>query len=171
MKDNWWRLLLLIAVVIGLIWWRQSRNDDNKPTPNTNTEEQQVEERANRFLEERNIQLPEGAERTNLKDVSGGEGTGVVTRVASDNKTELTVLAALPDLDEGYYMAWVRNGDNSVQKLGRLQMGKGGYMVDAQVNQKLSGAEKVIISRETKATDEPTSVVLEGAFKETLEQQ
>lgn len=120
-----------------------------------------LNEQTNKFLEENNIELPEGAARANLK---GTDGTGVATKEAAATGTTITILADLPELQVGSYYGWAGSGDQ-IQLLGRLSARKGGYVVEKTMSGDFEEEVKVQVSRETETAATPTTVVLEGEFE------
>ena len=161
LKDNGWRFLVLGAVVIGLIWWRQQGlvNQDEDIL----AEQLALEQQVNEFLEERGIELPEGSDRANLRSVAGELGTGVATRVEGGEQTEFTVVAALQELEAGWYEAWLR-ADGEVLSMGRMRSAKGGFVVDYSTGVDASSYSNVVVSRQDSSTSEPMEIVLEGEF-------
>jgi hypothetical protein len=162
MKDNWWKFLVLAVVVIGLVWWRQNqapREELEVPTP-----EEQLEQQVNQFLEDSGIRLPEGSERANLSDQTGGSATGVASRQVGTTRTDITVIADLPDLTGGSYVAWLTDEDGDFERMGALRPAKGGYLIDFSTSQNIEGMDEVVISRETSITNQPSELILQGSF-------
>jgi hypothetical protein len=165
MKDNWWKIGVLAVVILGLVYWRQQGAQPEQAIELN--EEQQLEERVNRFLEETGRVLPEGAERANLTDEVGeGAGTGVATRVADERGTTITILAGLPDPRGGFYQAFLVLGDNEYRSIGRLEAGKGGYMIERRLSNVPEEANEIVVSHEQSLTERPRGdIVLRGTFR------
>ena len=99
--------------------------------------------------------IPDDAGSIELKDVSGENGRGIAT------KNE--VLADIEDPATGYfYQAWTEENGNFVS-LGKLQMVKGGWLLDYS-NLKLDNAEKIVISLEKDYDAKMEKKILEGSF-------
>lgn len=162
MRENWWKFLVLAGVVGGLVWWRQGQAP--KEEIEVQTPEERLEEQVNRFLDDSGISLPEGAERANLSDVSGGDASGVVSKEESGSLTELTVIADLPELTGGSYVAWLVSDEGVFMRLGALRAAKGGFLVDFSSTSDLTGYDTVVVSRETSITTQPSSEILRGSF-------
>ena len=105
------------------------------------TIEQKVEEKFG------GLQVPADVEKTELKDVSGGDGFGIATR------TE--VLADLPSPANGAYQVWLEKGGKKVL-LGNMRVAKGGYLLEYS-SAKFPGYDKVIVTLNS-------SNILEGSF-------
>lgn len=159
-KKDWWRYAILAGVVVGLIWWR-NRGPEAPASP---TKEEQVAERANKFLEDSGIALPEGVARTNLEDVTGGMATGVATINKTNGTSEVMVLAGIPD-EKGIYVAWLMNEAGQYKRLGRLVSNKGG-MTLSFTGKDLSSYKTLIVSKEEKIGNEPTEQILKGTLTE-----
>ena len=94
------------------------------------------------------LTVPADVEKTELKDVSGGEAFGIATR------TE--ILADLPETANGnFYQAWLEKDGKKIL-LGNLRIAKGGYLLEYS-SAKFPGYNKVII------TSGDTNI-LEGSF-------
>lgn len=163
MQDNrhWIAIAGVILLVVGFLWWRGRTAAPESPITDEDIE---LEERVNRFLEDRGITLPEGVERVNLRDETGEGYAGVATRSLEVNGSQLTLIADLPDLDEGWYEAWLRGEDEDYRSLGRLRESKGGYIIDQLSTLDADEYRWIVISRETASVSEPTDVVLRGEF-------
>ncbi len=90
---------------------------------------------------------------------------------SSDNKTQFTVSADLPELkdDSSFYQLWVE-GDKGRKKAMRLVYEKGGYITGGSLSSEFDKV-KVIISKETKDDDEMEEVQLEGTINLKKDQQ
>ena len=161
-KQQWLWGGAVILALITFIWWRSKDSQPESPNvENTIEEGVELENRVNQFLEDKNIVLPENAERANLKSVGGTSDSGVVTREQDANSTNITLIANLPDLETGsYQVIFSKDGEDADSMvLGTLRTAKGGYLLDYSTTDNVSDYNKV----EVLNTDDE-SVVLEGNF-------
>lgn len=141
------RDIVIGAIVLGLLvggalWIRNSRLNKQALTVTTPSIEEKIGETFN------GLTIPEGVEKAELKDVSGGNGFGIATR------TE--VLADLPDPDRGeFYQAWIEKGDQKIL-LGKMRVAKGGYLIEYD-GARYPGYDKVVVTLGEKR-------ILEGSF-------
>jgi len=136
--------IVLVTLVGGvlLIFRAKSKKMVGSPTPTPN-----IFQKVNETFPGLNI--PEGVERANLSDVTGGNSIGVATR------TE--IVANLPELAKGQvYQGWAENSSGKTVLLGNFRVSKGGWILNYD-SSKYSGYNKVIVSVGTKH-------VLEGSF-------
>ncbi|MEK7470483.1 MAG: hypothetical protein AAB622_00545 [Patescibacteria group bacterium] len=130
---------LLTATILVVKNNRDAKLQESlKGTP---TIEQKVEEKFG------GLQVPADVEKTELKDVSGGDGFGIATR------TE--VLADLPSPANGAYQVWLEKDGKKVL-LGNMRVAKGGYLLEYS-SAKFPGYDKVIVTLNS-------SNILEGSF-------
>jgi hypothetical protein len=165
-RQNWISIAVVVVVVValGFFLFRQSRESEE---PVIETEEQVAEERADEFLEQIEVTLPEDADRANLRDVASTNSVGVATRRGEEGQTEYSVLASLPDPERSqHYEAYLVDDAGEQTFLGRLVQGKGGWMVDYRSMKEIE-ADKVVVSREEDVDGEPDEVILEGEFSGT----
>ncbi len=74
------------------------------------------------------------------------------------------VLADLPDPEKGsYYEGWLVKGD-SVISTGRMQIAKGGYLLEFNSNTDYSDHSEVVVTKEKTADKNPEEHILEGSF-------
>lgn len=158
-NKDWWRYGLVALVVVGLLWWRNRQQPEAPVAPMS---EQEATERANKFLQEAGIEVPEGTERANLMDLVNEGLTGVVTRKVEGGKTEISVIAGLPETTK-LYVAWLANDQGDWRRLGRLVDEKGGMKLDYQ-GEGIGGFDEVVVSEETGVGVKPTKPVLRGYF-------
>lgn len=164
-KQQWLSIAAVVLVVIGLgvFLYRQSRVETEVVTEET--QEQRVSKRADEVLERFKAQVPEDATRIDLKDVSGGEGAGVVTRRVEAAGEQVSIMVGLPDLETGEaYVAYLASDaqEPELLKLGQLRQAKGGFLLDTVVKQSLDTYSKVRIIKEFTGSDNSEQVVLEG---------
>lgn len=168
-KQNWLTIGAIVLVVAGLgfFLYRQSQQAiDEAPIAD---EETVTRERADRFLEDMNIELPEDATRVNLRDVSDSDGTGIATRRPDGDVLLQSVLVALPDPAPGeFYEAYlVSSEDEEVEplRLGRLQMIKGGWALDYRLSQDQAETyDRIQVTLEQVDDRAPETVILEADF-------
>ncbi len=155
--------LVVLAIIAGAIYFSQRNGADleiSEPTPTpTGQIERQLEETLQR-------EVPEDVEKVELQDE---DSIAIVTREEAATGGHLvTVLADLPQPEEGeFFQAFLERGEQDTEEfervsLGRLNSIKGGYVVEFQSNQDLSEYNRVIISKQTRLSNEPEEVVLEG---------
>src|SRR5437879_13756637 len=92
---------ILIIILIALYLFRRSSNNhvvQETPTPVATSQFEQT------LKDNFGIQIPDNAIKADLKDITGNNQMGIVTR---DNNT-YTVIANLDDLPNGYfYEGWL----------------------------------------------------------------
>jgi hypothetical protein len=136
--------VFLVILIAGILWIFRVRNKQNTslplPTPNIT---QQVK---NAFP---NLNIPDGVEKANLRDATGGSSIGVATR------TE--VVANLPEPTKGQsYQIVLENSKGETVNIGNMRISKSGYILEYS-SSKFPGYNKVIIML-------GTTRVLEGSF-------
>ena len=158
----------IILVIIGaIIYWANrpsSKKSKQQATPAPTASVQEVIE--NQFK----IQIPETAEKAELKDVAGGSASGIATREFKNGKFSHTVLADLPDPKAGeFYQGWLVKGkegdvDFSFISTGRLRLAKGGYLLEFSSAKDYSDYKNVAVTLETKADNKMETRILDGSF-------
>jgi len=150
--------LLVLALLAGVIYWRQRINKPEEiKVPQTLSTEEKIEEQFR-------VQIPEGVEKAELKDVSGGNASGMATRKFTDGEFELGILADLPAPEtEKFYQGWV-NKNEEFLSLGKLRIAKGGYILDFKSSTDYPDYRKVVVSLEKSLTEKPDKTILEGSF-------
>jgi hypothetical protein len=158
-QKDWWRFAAVAAVVIGLAWWRNQ-------TPSAPVEEktlaQVTEERTNQFLKDAGITIPEGSERANLEDATNSGATGIATRRETNGRTNVTVIAGVPN-ENNAYVGWLVNEAGEYRRLGTMRIAKGGLTLDFS-GSNLDGFDQVVVSEEANVGSKPTKEVLRGSF-------
>jgi len=156
--------LLVLAALAGVIYFR-SREDTREEltVPQTLSTEDALEEK---FA----LELPDDVEKTELNDVIGLAASAIATRKFDAGTFTLTVLADLPEPDQGtFYEGWLVRGsegdsDFNVISIGRLRIAKGGYLLEFQSSIDYSEHSNVIITQEKVADNVPEKHILEGSF-------
>jgi len=156
--------LVLIVLLAGIIYIRQrSKPEEELVVPETLSSEETFEEKFN-------IQIPDDADKADLKEVEGSGGTGIATKEVDSGKFNHNVLVDLPDPEGGYfYEGWLVKGeegeeDYSLISTGKLRLAKGGWMLDYSSSTDLSDYSKVIVSLEKTFDKNIEKKVLEGSF-------
>ncbi len=136
--------VVLVMIISGVLWVKKTRNARlNPPLPTPN-----IEEKVTKMF---NFDIPEGAPKAELNDVSGGNGSAIATRDA--------VLADLPEAPIGFfYQVWVEK-DSKLVSLGKMRSAKGGFLFDGNIN-----GDRVIVSLEKSFDSKLETKILEGSF-------
>lgn len=155
--------LFILAILAGIIFWIRKPEKDLQVPEDMTT----VEEEMENFF---NIEIPEDAEKAQLKDVAGGDSSGIATRDQENGTFVHVVLADLPD-PEGtdFYEGWLvrgKVGDDNFDFIstGKMIIAKGGYLLDFESRDDLSEYMGVVITLEEVADANPETHVLEGSF-------
>jgi hypothetical protein len=156
--------LVILAVLAGIIFWRQrGRSEEEFKVPETLSTEDQIEKKFD-------LEIPEDVEKTELKDVTGGDSSGIATRKFENGRFEHSVLADLPEPGAvQFYEGWLVGGeegseDFSVLSTGRMSQAKGGWMLNFSSSVDLTDRNKVVITLEKVADTNPEKHILEGSF-------
>ena len=156
--------LLVLLLLAGVIYWRQrSQRPEEVAVPQTLSTEDKIEDKFN-------VQIPENVDKAELKDVSGGNASGLATRKFENEEFELGILADLPAAQTGsFYEGWISKGEEGkegyeILSLGGLMVAKGGYLLDFKSVTNYSDYSKVIVSLEKSVGESPDKSVLEGSF-------
>lgn len=143
--------VVVLAVLAGFIYfWQKPGTDEELQVPQTLSVEDKIEDKFN-------LEIPEDVEKAELKDATGGDASGIVTRKVQEGETQLMILADLEDPETGKsYKAQIIK-DDETKDIGFLRIAKGGYLLEYQSGQDLTDYKKVEVK-----LDETT--VLEGEF-------
>jgi len=151
--------LIIFSVLVGITYWRNS-----EPLLSDNINSQLEEQFENAF----NINIPDNVEKVELKDVTGGNTTGIATRNFENGQFTHAVLADLPDPAKGeFYEGWLTKGQDKDLKYvstGRLRIAKGGWLLDFISAVDYSDYNTVVVTLEKIADDTPELHLLEGFF-------
>ena len=156
--------LIILLVVVGVIFIRQKNRPSNEVMKVPETLSSVQEQIENKF----NLKIPTDVDKAELKDVSGGQSSAIATRKFENGKFTASVLADLPDPEAGtFYQAWLvktENGNDSFVLLGSLELAKGGWMLNYQGSNDLTGYPKVLVTSEKTRDNNPETHILEGSF-------
>ncbi len=155
-------LVIFIVIAGVIILLKRPATSKPVPTPTPNI----IEKIESNFK----FQIPEDVERIELKDVSGGEGSGLATRKFEAGKFTHIVLADLPEPSTGFfYEGWLVRGkqgdpDFSTILTGKLRIAKGGYLLDFESDKDYSDYKQVVVTLEKVDDRNPETHILEGSF-------
>ena len=156
--------LIVLAGLGALIYWavRSGREEQLPALPTPSVED--------RLEDSFKYQIPEGFEKTELKDVSGGTGSAIASRKYESGRFSHAVLADLPDSESGsFYEGWLIRGkegdeDFAYISTGRLSIAKGGYMLEFNSSVNYSDYPGVVVTLEKVNDLKPEKHILEGSF-------
>lgn len=135
-------LIVLVILITGALYIRNSRKAKTSSLPVSTPNISQVVK--NTFPN-----IPEGVERANLSDISGGNSIGVAT------KTE--IVANLPELGSGkFYQVLLSNSSGKTVVLGNMKISKSGYILEYSSNRYPDYNKVVVVQGSTH--------ILEGSF-------
>jgi len=157
----------VILIVLAIIVYWVSR-PDREPAPEPTATPVPLEEVERRLEDQFKRTLPETGDKSSLRDVTGGDSSGLAVRVKVDTTTNVSVLADLPDPEAGsFYQAWaVKMVDDKEEKLslGRLVVAKGGFSLEYSTRTSLDSYEKIVVSSEKTLDNTEEKRILEGSF-------
>src|SRR3989344_1529910 len=112
--------LAIVAVVSGVVYWIKKPSLKNLPKPTSTPTIEQIEGKLEDTFKR---QIPEDLDKTELKDVAGGDGSGVAARKFEKGGFNLTVLADLPDPEAGnFYQVWLQRGMRGENDFGLVSL-------------------------------------------------
>ncbi len=151
-------LIIIVLVVIFVARRKGANSPINTPLPTpVSSFEKDLQ---NNF----GITVPDNAVKADLTDVSGGNQMGLATEENQNGSYSYTVMANLEDPVPGYfYQAWLVK-DNSFVSLGKLELEKGGWLVNLTTKENLSDHKKVWVTLEKIFDNSPEKHILEGSF-------
>ena len=151
--------LIVLVLLSGVIYFRQKSQKETPKVPEVQSTEKTLEEKFN-------IQIPEDVDKAELKDVSGGNSSGIATRDYKDSNFASSVIADLPEAGTGeFYQAWLVKNDGSTNVLlGNLRSTKGGWTVDYKSKTDYSDYGSAVVSLEKKSDKTLEKKILEGSF-------
>ncbi|OGM31908.1 hypothetical protein A3D00_04605 [Candidatus Woesebacteria bacterium RIFCSPHIGHO2_02_FULL_38_9] len=122
------------------------------------------------------IQIPEDVEKADLKDVTGGDASGLATRkflpaqAGKDGKFSHMVLADLVNPPAGeFYQGWLIRGKQGESNFdfistGKLREAKGGWLLDFEQSKDYSEYNQVVVTLEKFFDKTLEKHILEGSF-------
>jgi hypothetical protein len=144
--------IFLVILIAGVLWVFRNRSNKTSATPAPSPSISQKV--SNAFP---SLNVPAGADRANLSDISGGQGVGVATRQKTNGSFSVTVMANLPAPSaNSFYQSYLTNGSTNIT-LGRMSLTKSGYLVDFTSGSDLTTYNKVVVSQ-------GSTHILEGSF-------
>lgn len=156
--------LVILAALAGFIYFRSRQpTPEDLQVPQTLSVEEEIEEAFK-------VEIPEDVDKAELKDVVGGDASGIATRKFEGGKFTHTVLADLPDPEPGiFYEGWLvrgKEGDEDFHLIstGRMRTAKGGYLLEFESSTDYTDHKNVVITQEKVADDIPEEHILEGEF-------
>lgn len=150
-KDVVTGLIIILLIIGGAYLYKYLK----KPRTQTPTPSPVSFEFKKDFSDSFKIDIPDNVSSIELRDVSGGDSRGIAT------ENEILVDANNPD-ENKYYEAWLEKDDKLVS-LGKLQMAKGGWLLNYDKS-KYSDYKKIIISLEKTNDNKIEKKILEGSF-------
>lgn len=161
-----WTLAVIVAgiliFVVAFIWFRGGGEESAQQTETTEPVELRTENIPSVPVEE--------PETISLIDVTGGESTGIATRVIDDGVYKHTVKATIPDLEEGYfYEGWLvsQSPFHFFSTGDMVTISTGEYVLEwyGEFGETYSGYTDVVITIEPDDGDPaPADHILEGSF-------
>ena len=154
---------VILLLLSGVIYWRQTTRPEETKVPETLSVEDQLEEKFK-------FEIPEDVDKAELKDVAGVGATAIATRKYEDGKYTHTALVDIADPEVGtFYQGWVVMGeegseDFSIVSTGKLNLAKGGWMVEFESSTDYSDHDKILITQEKLFDNTPEEKLLEGSF-------
>src|SRR5687768_10965514 len=104
----------VLALIAGVVYYRQKNQTVTPVISETPSTEQKLEDKFN-------IEIPDNADKAELTDVSGGTGSGIVTKVFDAGKFKSSVIADLPEPAAGEtYQVWLSKGEEGATDFSRI---------------------------------------------------
>ena len=151
--------LIILALIVGIVYFIK------RPKTSTVSTETPIETIEQKMEDNFKLNIPEDVDKTELKDVSGGLGSGIAVRKYENGKFEHTVLADLPDPENGmFYGGWLVK-DGQTVLTGKMRVAKGGYLLNFTSDKDYSDYKEVVVTLEKTDDQTPEEHVLEGSFK------
>jgi len=151
--------LIILVLIVGIVYF--IKRPKTSPV-STETPIETIEQKMEGTFK---LNIPEDVDKVELKDISGGLGSGIATRKYENGKFEYTILADLPDPENGtFYEGWLIKDDQTIST-GNMKIAKGGYLLNFISNKDYSDYKEVVVTLEKTDDQTPEERILEGTFK------
>lgn len=156
-------VVVLLVLAGSVLYFRRQKKGPELPIIPPPSVEDKIEKSFN-------IELPEDVDKATLKDVSGGDSSGIATRKYANGKFTHTALADLPDPEVGeFYEGWLVRGNPgeanfSFISTGKMRVAKGGWLLEFQSSRDLTDYKMVVVTLEKINDKKPEKHILEGSF-------
>lgn len=117
-----------------------------------------------------NLTIPENVKKIDLTNVAGYKSHAIATRKYVNGLFTHTILSDLPDPAFGtFYQGWLVRGkagepNFAAISTGKLELGKGGYILNFESKTNYSDYKGVVITLEKVDDSTPEAYVMEGSF-------
>lgn len=150
--------VIIVAIIAGIIYWARTPGQTPIEIPEPTTEE--------KIEEQFKIEIPEDADKAELKDIKGGNASAITTRSFENGTFTHAVLADLPEPGENkFYQGWLVNDWGDFVSTGVLGIAKGGYVLEFSSTQDYTDYNEVVITLEEKKDSTPETHILKGEFE------
>ena len=165
-KERWIGLGVILVLIGGLLVVKAKQTPKKLDEKGLTGEGVEIEEKASELAKRMGVVFPDDVEKTDLKDVTGGTGTGLATRKWAGGTFTHSVLAGLTDPEKGsWYESWLVGEEPSdFIYTGKLRMAKGGWVLDYTSKTDLTDHRKVMVTLEKVDDRKPETKILEGSF-------
>jgi hypothetical protein len=148
--------LVILALLAGALYFFKK--------PKQKVEDLSLPTTESRLEDSFKLEIPDDLEKADLRDVSGGNGSGIATRDFSNGRFTHMILADLPELTPGsFYQGWLVKGDDLIST-GTLRIAKGGYLLELSTPSDYTTYSKVLVTMEKVTDSKPEITILEGNF-------
>jgi hypothetical protein len=144
-------VVILVIIIVAILVARDLLRPKTVISP---TSTPTIEQTSSKF---NGLTIPLGATTADLKNVAGGQSTGIAFFEKTNGTYTYTVAAELPAPSSGSYQAYLTDGKTNIL-MGTLTVGKGGYIVNYSSTKDLSNYKTVFVNLGTKR-------ILEGSFQ------
>jgi len=156
--------LILIAIIALVVFFVRRNQVSQTPEPTASPQETtKQQELQNQFR----YQIPENTQKITLVDVTGGNSTGLASRIYENGIFDLVVLADLPQpSNSNYYNVYLIKQDESQDTIlaGTMTQTKGGYLLEFQSGTDYSDYSTLVVSLQTPGETEIGVDILQGNF-------
>lgn len=150
-------VLVVVAVLAVIIAFTGNRDQPEELTiPQTLSIEDEIEKAFN-------VEIPDDVEKAELEDKTGEDSSGIATRKVVGALATITLLLDLaePKADQEYQAVLIKGEEGAEgyaqYQAGTLRLAKGGYILELETTDDLSGFDKIVVTLNGET-------VLEGSF-------